>query len=163
MLVVSWSALEHMHVRSVVVQLMAAAAELRHGSAHVGSWLTRLATSAEVLAGVPVAIVGDPVVVWHKAGATKMAVEARNLVSCMVTVLKIVSKQGGLCKWLRSTAAGGLSKVQMKEGVPETEGQKAKSERTESRRCVVSQDWRAGNEVARKGKDQNIVRPGSTV
>lgn len=52
MLLASWVDLEHKHVRSEAVQLIAVAADVKHGRAHVGSWLTRLSMSLAVPVGV---------------------------------------------------------------------------------------------------------------
>lgn len=86
MLLGSSLALEHRHGRSAATQLIALAADSRHGRAHVGSWLTMLSTSVAVLVGV-FAVFGEVLALWPSTGAIKMAAEARRVAERMLNVV----------------------------------------------------------------------------
>lgn len=85
MVLVNCSELLHRHGKSAAEQPISAAAFSRQGRAQVGSWWTRLATSAVV------AVVGGALVVvvalWPRTGAIKMVAAERRVVNCIVDVV----------------------------------------------------------------------------
>lgn len=89
MLLASSLDLEHKQGRSEAVQLIAVAAELRQGRAHVGNWSTRLEISVVVLlaAVAVVDIIALLLALCAKTGPIRRADELRKLMKCIFWVV----------------------------------------------------------------------------
>lgn len=91
MLLASSLDLEHKQGRSEAVQLIALAAELRQGRAHVGNWSTRLEISVVVLleAVAVVEVVTLLLALCAKTGPMRRADELRKVLKCILGGLMV--------------------------------------------------------------------------